>query len=220
VASKVGAKLIFILTVQSAARGLSELASPFQAHKPYFSSALGAAPKGDATCCDMIRGMNPEQPGRGLHLGPRSRGLGYGRAIPLAAMASQPPAYARTEGSAMATVDESFTTTPVEPHNRHERRARAARTDATDSSPYGKTIAALRRDAAALPLEITLLSGRQVARALSVSEQTVWRYAKRGLLTAIKLATSGDPARAPRRYRASEVQALIGKFAAGAGVTE
>ena len=39
--------------------------------------------------------------------GLESRGRGYGRATPLAAMASQPPAYARAEGSAMATVDES-----------------------------------------------------------------------------------------------------------------
>ena len=115
-----------------------------------------------------------------------------------------------------AEVTETPQVSESQPLNRHARRA--SKHDA-DSSPHGKTIAALLRDAQ-VPLELRLMSSREVARALSLSEQTVWRYAKRGLLTPIKLATSGDPARAPRRYRASEVRALIEKYATGAGVTE
>lgn len=107
---------------------------------------------------------------------------------------------------------------PVEPRPARRRKVDDAET-ASEISAHGKTIAALRRDAQ-VPLELRFMTPRAVAIACSVSEQTVWRWSKRGLLTPIKLATTGDPERAPRRYRATEVLALIEKFAAGNKDTE
>jgi hypothetical protein len=122
----------------------------------------------------------------------------------------------------MSTVDESLTTTSIEPCNRHERRARAARREADlpeELLPaHQKTLASWRRAAEALPLEVVLLSTKQVAKALAVSQLTVWRYSQRGWLMPLKLGSGAQ--RCPRRYRAVDVLRLIEeRLAAGAAAT-
>jgi hypothetical protein len=123
----------------------------------------------------------------------------------------------------MATVDENLSTTSTEPSNRHERRACRARREADlpdELLPvHPKTLASWRRAAEALPLEVVLLSTKQVAKALAVSQLTVWRYSQRGWLTPLKLGTGAQ--RCPRRYRAVDVLRLIEeRLAVGAAATE
>jgi len=83
----------------------------------------------------------------------------------------------------------------------------AATLNAPASAEHAKTLAARPRAAAPLPLEITLLSTGQVARALGVSTITIHRYAAAGLIPFVKLG-AGD-ARALRRYRASDIARFV-----------
>jgi hypothetical protein len=87
------------------------------------------------------------------------------------------------------------------------------------ASVHPKTLAAQKRDAQ-VPFEIRLLTPRQVARALSVSQITVWRYTERGLLHALKLGDAGP--RCARRYRARDIAQFIESRLApkSAGVTK
>jgi Helix-turn-helix domain len=88
------------------------------------------------------------------------------------------------------------------------------------SISHPKTAAVARRASAPLPLEVTLLTTGQVAKALGVSTITIHRYSAAGLLPSLKLGT-GD-ARSPRRYRASDIARFLESRLApsGAGATE
>jgi Helix-turn-helix domain len=91
-------------------------------------------------------------------------------------------------------------------------------TNAPVSVKHPKTVAAERR-AAQVPLEVTLLTTAQVARALSVSQITVWRYAQRGYFCPVKLGTGGP--RCARRYRAVDIARFIEeRLAGGTAATE
>lgn len=75
------------------------------------------------------------------------------------------------------------------------------------SSLHPKTLARLARASQPLPVAIALLSRADVARALGVSQLTILRWSKIGLLRSLKLGDGGD--RAPTRYRVSDVAEFI-----------
>jgi len=102
---------------------------------------------------------------------------------------------------------------------RTERAADSTGPVADCPAAHPRTLGALRRAREVTPIECVLMSQRAVARALSVSEITVYRWTRAGLLRALKL---GDGSRrAPLRYRASDIAAFIAeRLAVSAGGTE